>query len=146
MIKIYLTLDLPHFWKLQQLKKHSFELIPVRQQVLMNTIQELCLSGGNASAGRVEVFYNGEWGTVCDDSWDINDARVVCLQLGFSDAIARYGNAFFGQGSGEIWMDNVECNGQESSLSDCTHNGFGNHNCGHSEDAGVACVGWLSYT
>ncbi|KAJ8042162.1 Deleted in malignant brain tumors 1 protein [Holothuria leucospilota] len=106
---------------------------------LENTIQGLRLAGGNSSAGRVEVLYSGEWGTVCDDSWDINDALVVCLQLGFPDVIASYGNAFFGQGSGQIWMDDVQCNGLESSLSECMHNGFGIHNCGHHEDAGVAC-------
>ena len=47
--------------------------------------------------------------------------------------------AHFGQGTGEIWLDNVFCAGYESELLDCSHSGIGVHNCGHSEDASVRC-------
>ena len=89
--------------------------------------------------GRVEVFYRGEWGTVCDDSWDINDARVICRQLGYHYAIAAFRSGEASVGSGQIWLDNVNCAGSEESLSSCSHAGWGNENCGHSQDAGVQC-------
>ncbi|XP_071828952.1 scavenger receptor cysteine-rich type 1 protein M130-like isoform X6 [Apostichopus japonicus] len=103
------------------------------------SIDGIRLRNGSYYYGRVEVLYNGEWGTVCDDDWDINDAHVVCRQLGFASAYAAYHNAYYGQGSGRIWMDDLQCHGYESSLSNCGHNGFGNHNCGHYEDASVRC-------
>ena len=99
------------------------------------------LVGGTAvSNGRVEINYKGEWGTVCDDSWDGLDAQVVCRQLGYTGGVARL-NAAYGPGSGPIYMDELECGGSEASLSSCRHNGWGNHNCGHHKDAGVECEG-----
>ena len=87
----------------------------------------------------MEIFYNGQWGTVCDDGWDFADANVVCTSLGFPGAIQAVSNAGFGAGTGPILMDDVGCYGHEWSIFDCWHNGFGNHNCGHAEDAGVRC-------
>ena len=114
------------------------------------------VNGANAMEGRVEVFYNHTWGTICDDLWNINDARVVCHQLGYLDAVNAYSYAHFGSGTGQsqlyisfisvflfigpIWLDNVACTGNEPDLLACSTNGLGNHNCGHYEDAGVACT------
>ncbi|XP_076082551.1 scavenger receptor class A member 5-like [Mytilus galloprovincialis] len=144
------------------------------------------LSGGSKpTEGRVEVFHNGTWGTICDDMFDINDARVLCHTLGFSVADLKltdgmYGTvlirhngvwgtvcddgfdtnearvicrmlgypnqnalqlqgAKFGQGTGKIWMEDLGCGGGESSLFSCSFGGWGNHDCTHTEDAGVAC-------
>ena len=99
------------------------------------------LAGGSTPyEGRVEVYMNGQWGTVCDDAWGINDATVACRQLGFESASEARISASFGQGaqSAPILLDDVACNGDEAMLQSCRHSN--NHNCGHSEDAGVVCV------
>ena len=100
------------------------------------------VSGTVPNEGRVEVRAgcNTEWGTVCDDSWDTIDAQIACRQLGYgTDGVIAYRLARFGQGTGEIFLDNLRCTGSETSLFECPHNGFGTHNCNHFEDAGVFC-------
>ncbi|PFX18273.1 Macrophage receptor MARCO [Stylophora pistillata] len=94
--------------------------------------------GSNHQDGRLEIFMNGQWGTVCDDAWDIRDTQVACRQLRFQEAKRFY---TFGGGTGPIWLDDVECNGHEMSLLHCRHRGIGSHNCGHGEDIGIECQG-----
>ena len=92
----------------------------------------------------MEVYYNGEWGTVCDDGWDLNDAQVVCRQLGFGAVTAIVDDTYivYGQGSGQIWLNELNCTGNELTIENCTHNGWGNIDfCRHTEDAGVVCYG-----
>lgn len=105
----------------------------------VTTGESIRINGHTASTGRVEVKYGGQWGTVCGDSWDINDAHVVCRQLGFPKATQAYSGATHGQGTGPIWISNVACSGSESHLYDCRHNGCGNNGCSHSNDASVSC-------
>ncbi|XP_072048762.1 uncharacterized protein [Amphiura filiformis] len=100
------------------------------------------LVGGSSSAGRLEIYHDGQWGTVCDDSFDLNNngATVACRQLGFTSGTV-VSSGTYGSGSGQIWLDDVSCSGTERSLTECTHNTWGDNNCGHHEDAGVICSG-----
>ncbi|KFP24752.1 Deleted in malignant brain tumors 1 protein, partial [Colius striatus] len=99
------------------------------------------VDGPNHCSGRIEVLHEHRWGTVCDDDWSFFDGTVVCQQLGCGAAVAVYGGAHFGQGSGPIWLDNVQCTGTESALSECLTRPWGVTNCDHGEDASVVCTG-----
>ncbi|NXY76524.1 DMBT1 protein, partial [Glareola pratincola] len=92
-------------------------------------------------AGRVEVFHSERWGTVCDDSWDFMDAKVVCRQLDCGVVISAPRRAYFGEGQGPIWLDDVRCTGTEAALSECRAKTWGIHGCEHGEDASVVCSG-----
>ena len=96
------------------------------------------LSGQNENEGRVHVLYNSIWGTICSHSFTLENANVVCRQLGYS---AASGVASFGAGIGQIWLDELQCVGNETSIEQCPHSGFGVHNCIHSDDVGVQCIG-----
>ncbi|XP_013395029.1 scavenger receptor cysteine-rich domain superfamily protein-like, partial [Lingula anatina] len=95
--------------------------------------------------GRVEVYYGGEWGRVCDYNWGFNDAKVVCRQLGLAGIHTSF-RGWSPRGTGKYWVFNVNCGGSESNITQCTHGGVGvvnSGNCGQSnyDDAGVLCHG-----
>ncbi|XP_028142501.1 uncharacterized protein LOC114336349 isoform X1 [Diabrotica virgifera virgifera] len=101
---------------------------------------ELRLVGGSyPGEGRVEIKHNGIWGTICDDDFNEDAAKVVCKSLGYKGKSFVKKDAHFGAGYGPIWLDQVSCRGNETELNTCTHWGWGEHNCEHSEDVGVIC-------
>ena len=97
------------------------------------------------SSGRVEVLHMGTWGTICDRSWDLREADVVCRQLGYDGALSAPSYAAFGKRTGQIWLDYVHCEGDEISILDCYHSGWGVHYYYwyyywyNDADAGVVC-------
>ena len=109
------------------------------------------VDGNTDYEGRVEVLYQDEWGTVCDDNFGLNEANVVCKMLGMETAKAyctSYECSYapgmytsFGQGAGSIWLDELDCNGNENNIFECkpANISIGNHDCGHHEDIGVIC-------
>ncbi|XP_018601024.1 B-cell receptor CD22-like [Scleropages formosus] len=109
------------------------------ESTIINNGTVRLVNGNDRCSGTVEVHLSGQWGTVCDDDWDTNDASVVCRMLGCEGVKEAPGSARFGSGEGTIWLDNMQCSGSETSLLDCQHGGLGTHNCNHGEDAGVIC-------
>ncbi|NXO68620.1 C163A protein, partial [Phainopepla nitens] len=106
---------------------------------------ELRLAGGSSPcAGRVEVKLQGHWGSVEDDIWDMEDAEVVCQQLGCGSAAgAFYARDRFGEGDGLVSLALVDCSGQESTLWDCQIRGWGPYNASlHAWDTAVVCQGF----
>ena len=106
-------------------------------------------NGNSKEEGRVEIFHNGVWGTVCDNNWDIKDGQVVCRELGFPGAHSAPRRAWFGEGTGSIWLNDLQCDGTESSIYQCRNfpqsgSSWTPVNCEHSKDASVICLRNLS--
>lgn len=104
--------------------------------------------GPSEDEGRVEVFYSGVWGTVCDTRWTLTHGHVVCRQLGYTSAQAVYSGSWYGEGSGVVLMDVVECQGDELRLVDCVFRGWGvvnTHCTSHTRDVSVHCDGMCVY-
>ncbi|XP_035465549.1 lysyl oxidase homolog 3B isoform X2 [Scophthalmus maximus] len=95
--------------------------------------------GAKLGEGRVEVLKDNEWGTVCDDRWNLPSASVVCRELGFGSAKEAITGARMGQGMGPIYMNEVKCLGQEKSIWNCPFKNITSEDCKHAEDAAVRC-------
>ena len=99
-------------------------------------------SGTTSNQGRVELFLNGTWGTICDDYWGIEEANVICRMLGYSEGAWSTHCCGWYEGNTapeQIWLDDVHCFGDETNIAECRHGGWGSHDCGHSQDVGVVC-------
>ena len=101
-------------------------------------------NGDNIRSGRVEMYINGQWGTVCDDNWTTGSSTVLCRQLGLGNtgALSYYNED--GSSSYPIYLDNIMCNGSEVNILACPHSRLHNHNCSHGDDVGVTCSGLYS--
>lgn len=94
------------------------------------------VDGASYASGRVEVFYHGKWGTVCDDVWNTNASMVICRQLGFKGG---YLSEISYPGEGDIWIDDIFCLGNETSIFRCRFKYLGRSNCEHKEDISIQC-------
>ncbi|KAI5767323.1 MSR1 [Gulo gulo luscus] len=108
---------------------------------ILTPFKTVRLVGGRGPyEGRVEIFHNGQWGTVCDDHWELRGGQVICRSLGYQGVQTVHKGARFGQGTGPIWLNEVFCFGRESSIEDCKISQWGVRGCSHAEDAGVTCT------
>ena len=116
-------------------------LIRILFSFIANSELQVRLNGSsNNMSGRVEIYHPTlGWGTVCDDEWDMKDGQVVCRQLGFVGASKTRNEGYYGEGSGPILLDDVQCSGNETFIWECDHYGWNQHDCSHREDASVQC-------
>ncbi|XP_074192555.1 T-cell differentiation antigen CD6 isoform X4 [Rhinolophus sinicus] len=128
-------------WQLCEVEEHPCISDQKHAQVTCAENRALRLvDGGSPCAGRVEMLEHGQWGSVCDDTWDLEDAHVVCRQLNCGLAVQALPGLHFAPGRGLIHRDQVNCSGAEDYLWDCPGL-HGDRYCGHKEDAGVVCSG-----
>lgn len=105
------------------------------------------LSGGpNHCAGRVEYYDKGQWGAVCGEAWDMNDATVVCRQLNCGKAHKITTTPEYGHSTGQTWIDQIECTGTEFTLAQCSQRQFRDRTCNTTSLAGVVCTGEREHT
>lgn len=97
------------------------------------------VNGSKDSEGRLEVRHNDIWGSVCDDDFNEDAAKIICQNLGYRGSAYVKKDAYFGRSDGPIWLDQVSCFGNETSIEKCAHWDWGEHNCDHSEDVGIVC-------
>ena len=97
------------------------------------------VGGTTPNKGRVEVYRNGFWGTICTNGWDIPDASVVCRMLGYSGAWTASCCTGYPGVTGPVWLSDLSCTGQEKSLTECGHSGWGINKCNHEKHAEVVC-------
>lgn len=135
---------LPDFDIISNCKLYFLSLCNYRNCLIFFLVVPVRLSDGHSNrSGRVEMYINGVWGTVCDDHWNISSSTVVCRQLGLGNTgtFSRYGAGLTGS---PIHLDDVKCSGNEDNILACSHLQLSVHNCDHSEDVGVTCSGLYS--
>lgn len=108
----------------------------------MSVLFSVRLVGGpSLNEGLVEVYYNNTWGSVCDQMWDKQDADVFCRMMGYTGSTEPKSSAGYGKGSDTVWLNNVQCTGNENSLFSCAHDGLRNHTCSSGNEATATCTG-----
>ncbi|XP_048476518.1 deleted in malignant brain tumors 1 protein-like [Rhincodon typus] len=137
-------------WNLYQcqsnsLGKHNCQPNEAASVICSDPLAVRLRNGDSHCSGRVEMNYNNTWGAICDDSWDILDANVVCKQTGCGPARSAPGKAHFGPAQASFWLDDVGCKGTEWNLYQCQSNSLGKHNCQPNEAASVTCSGKVSF-
>ncbi|KAM9780065.1 galectin-3-binding protein B-like [Neosynchiropus ocellatus] len=130
----------PRLWLLLLPLQVTGHLFPMLDNPLEAMDGDVRLVGSvQASEGRVEIYHDGQWGTVCDDGWDMADTQVVCRQLNFPGAKFVYSRNDFEKATGPIWLDEVKCDGSEHNLISCGRKEWGVTDCTHKEDVAIAC-------
>ena len=99
------------------------------------------MNGIGSNEGRIEVYHNQIWGTICGQSFDLIAGEAICRQLGYSNVITVYGSARYKKGYGPVWLANLQCPLSAKTILECQHSGWGNNNCNHGEDASILCQG-----
>ena len=111
------------------------------------------IDGHNSRTGRVEVYTNStggldnaKWGAVCGDYWwSFSEARVVCRQLGYPDALVYIRYGLYGEGNGPYWLNGIDCDGIETDIFTCDYFGIEDHFCYYGS-AGANCLGTCTIT
>lgn len=127
---------------------NSDDAVSERQQLVRKHLKRLkkeegaikLVGGRDETEGNVEIFHDGRWGAICDDEWDKYEADVVCKQLNYHLGGKSTHSGAFGKARRKFWMDNMFCTGQETELTQCRFDGWGQSDCDHSEAAGVVCT------
>ena len=85
----------------------------------------------------MEVYYKGEWSTVCSDHWKIVESRLVCEQLGYYGGVYATEDTHVHETWRRVWLVRVTCYGFETALQDCVFSKY--ITCKSGKDAGVIC-------
>ncbi|XP_045490332.1 lysyl oxidase homolog 2B [Pieris rapae] len=102
------------------------------------------VGGRNSFEGRVEIYYNNVWGSICPDGWTLYEASAICHHLALGYAEQALQTDYFG--SSRIILSGVQCEGNETNLFSCKHRQFGNVMCpgGKGHVAAVICSHYLA--
>nr|CAI5867456.1 unnamed protein product [Callosobruchus analis] len=126
----------------EEIKKKRALLVKKHLKRLKKIDGGIKLVGGRGEfEGNIEILHSGSWGAICDDEWDITEAKIICRQLGYPDEKAQPTvNSYFGIAKRRFWMDNIYCDGAEEEISTCRFDGWGQSDCNSEEAAGVICA------
>ncbi len=102
------------------------------------------MGGASSNEGRLEIYYGGRWGSICENGWGAMTAEVVCTELGFNRPVRTTSGSqytYTGSEGVPVWLEEVQCEGNEEHVKDCPHGPLGTHLCTHEHDVGITCTG-----